>query len=543
MSVIGRATTKSYRHRILDLLSNSKQSFTNNIRKGSLHDEICLSRIRSLHKTKRSLYPSVNDTFLKYKEFGLSPISTKLLSSYKGFLKTGTTKRFVSNSRYNGRVGQTTLNITKMNSKFACSCQPNRFFSTSKKKLTVDNREQISLQSPAGALYDQNENQPVYIPQVPLHSKDGRRRKRVLVLCTGGTLTMAPDPNNSKSGLRPVQGSLTQYMNEMKELENENMPEVVTHEYTPLLDSSDLGPAEWAVLAQDIKTNYHYFDGFVVLMGTDTMAYTATALSFMLENLGKPVVFTGSQIPLREPYNDARRNLIMALIFASRDSICEVLIFFHDRLLRACRSTKVNTHNLMAFDSPNLDPLATIGISIKENESLIRPHAKGALRVHTELETRIISLRLVPGYEDNMIRHMIDSATESNLKALVICLYGTGNLPSLKHSIIDCVHDATKKGILVVASTQCQSGSVMMGHYATGRALKEVGVVSGSDMTLEAVSCKIGYLMGRGDLTTEEVGTLMSVSLRGEVTPEEALPPTPLSSDYQIGIRKGKTYY
>ena len=167
---------------------------------------------------------------------------------------------------------------------------------------------------------------------------------------------MAPD--SSRGGaLAPVQGAITSYMQEMKELNNETMPEVVVHEYAPFYDSSDLGPSEWAVLASDIQENYYHYDGFVVLMGTDTMAYTATALTFMLENLGKPVIFTGSQIPLSQPYNDARRNLIMSLIFASRYTIPEFCIFFHDRLLRACRSTKVNTHKLKAFDSPNLEPL------------------------------------------------------------------------------------------------------------------------------------------------------------------------------------------
>lgn len=149
---------------------------------------------------------------------------------------------------------------------------------------------------------------------------------------------MAPNTNGS---LAPVEGALSRYMEDMDELKADNMPDTALFEYTPFYDSSDLGPADWARVARDIKANYLHFDGFVVCTGTDTMAYFATALSFMLENLGKPVVFTGSQIPLCEPYNDARRNLIMSLIFASRDTINEVTIFFHDRLLRACRSTKV----------------------------------------------------------------------------------------------------------------------------------------------------------------------------------------------------------
>ena len=264
----------------------------------------------------------------------------------------------------------------------------------------------------------------------------------------------------------------------------------------------------------------------------------------MLENLGKPVVFTGSQIPFSEPYNDARRNLIMALIFASRDTINEVSIFFHDRLLRACRTTKVNTHRLLAFDSPNMDPLAKIGITIDENEHLILPPPRGALRVHSEMDTRLLTLRLVPGFDDGMIKALIQSGYESgSLKTLVLQLYGTGNVPSVKDDFIQILSDAREKGILVVASTQCFTGSVMMGHYATGLALEKAGVVSANDMTVEAIACKCAYLFGRGDLTNEEVGNLLSVSIRGEVTPADALSPPPLSSAYQRASRKGKKYY
>lgn len=407
-----------------------------------------------------------------------------------------------------------------------------------------------SLQKPAGRLWaadivedDEEIGDRQFIPQVMLHENDGRARKRVLILCTGGTLTMAPDPKLG-GALAPVEGALSEYMKGMSELHAEHMPEVILHEYSPFYDSSDLGPADWARIAADIKTNYLHFDGFVVITGTDTMAYCATALAFMLENLGKPVVFTGSQIPLCEPYNDGRRNLIMALIFACRDTINEVTIFFHDRLLRACRATKVNTHRLLAFDSPNMDPLATIGISIDESDHLMLPPAKGALRLHTRMDTRLLTIRLVPGFDDGMIREMIERNLETNsLQALVLQLYGTGNIPSVKESFIQLLADAASKGILVVASTQCFTGSVMMGHYAVGKALASAGVVSANDMTLEAIACKIGYLYGRGDLTHEEAAALFGVSLRGEITPVEALSPPPLSSAYQRGIRKGKRYY
>lgn len=422
------------------------------------------------------------------------------------------------------------------------------------------------LQAPAGPLWgpdivddDNPNNSTMFIPEVPLYDGEGgTAQKRVLVLCTGGTLTMAPDPNQG-GALAPVEGAISRYMQDMSELHQPGMPEYVLHEYSPFRDSSDLGPADWATLAKDIKANYLHFDGFVILMGTDTMAYTATALSFMLENLGKPVVFTGSQIPLCEPYNDARHNLIMAMIFASRDTINEVSIFFHDRLLRANRATKVNTHQLKAFDSPNMDPLATIGITIDENEHLILPPPKGALRVHTRMDTRLLTLRLVPGFDDAMIWHLIEANLHDNdrdtttttrideqpimtgtgggsavaatvattgstsvekrhhrLKVLVLQLYGTGNIPSVKESFIQLLADARDRGIFVVASTQCFTGNVMMGHYATGVALQEAGVVSASDMTLEAIACKSAYLFGRQDLDDSEIADLMGVSLRGE---------------------------
>jgi len=187
----------------------------------------------------------------------------------------------------------------------------------------------------------------------------------------------------------------------------------------------------------------------------------------------------------------------MSLIFATRDSIPEVCIFFHDRLLRACRATKVNTHRLMAFDSPNLEPLAKIGITIDENENLSLPQARGALRVHTNMDSRLLTIRLVPGFDDEVMRQIVHGSTESNaLKVLVLQLYGTGNIPSLKKNFVQLLADAVEKNILVVASTQCHTGSVVIGHYATGLELKDAGVVSANDMTLEAVSCKAAYLLG-----------------------------------------------
>lgn len=389
-----------------------------------------------------------------------------------------------------------------------------------------------SIQKPAGRLWEGEDDVTHTIPH------RGSGRKKVLVLCTGGTLTMSPDASQGNS-LAPMEGALSSYMQSMPELTDDpEMPHIVTHEYRPLIDSSDMGPGDWNVIAEDIATNYYHFDGFVVLMGTDTMAFASSALSFMFQNLGKPIVFTGSQIPLREPYNDARKNLIMALIFASSDNFSEVVIFFHDRLIRANRATKVNTSKLLAFNSPNLPPLAEIGINIEENEHLFNPPPRGAFRLCTSMDTRLVTLRLVPGFDDTMIIHMIHAARETNLKGLILQLYGTGNLPSLKDDLIHSLTEAAEAGVVVVVTTQCHTGSVLLGHYATGQALKKAGVVSAGDMTLEATTTKLAYLLGRQDLTIDEVRDLMTVNLRGELTPENAMPPPPLASTYQKAIAK-----
>ena len=497
----------------------------------------------------------LNTELSRYKKLSLSLVEIDLESIYIYNImwkrsSVWWSRRTISNNRSSSNGSTRLLLRTSTQTSSGPSClallDPRRLFTTTTNNnnttTTTNNKNKNNTrpaQQPAGKLYHEQE---AHIPQVSLHAHDGRTRKRVLVLCTGGTLTMAPDKHGA---LAPVEGALGHYMrNHMHELQQERMPEVTLHEYTPFYDSSDLGPVDWARLAHDIRDNYLHFDGFVIIMGTDTMAYCATALAFMLENLGKPVVFTGSQIPLTEPYNDARRNLIMALIFASRDTINEVTIFFHDRLLRACRTTKVNTHRLMAFDSPNIDPLATIGITIDENDHLQLPPARGALRVHSNMDTRLLTLRLVPGFDDAMIKDMIDRNVEQNLmRAMVLQLYGTGNIPSVKESFIQLLADAVDRGLLVVAATQCHTGSVMMGHYAVGKALESAGVVSAADMTLEATACKIAYLYGRQDLNHKEVATLMGVSIRGEITPPEALSPPPLSSAYQQGIRKGKKFY
>lgn len=258
------------------------------------------------------------------------------------------------------------------------------------------------------------------------------------------------------------------------------------------------------------------------------MAYTASALSFMLEGLGKPVILTGSIIPLCEPFNDARRNLIASLMFASQLELCEVAIFFNDRLLRGNRAIKCDSSGLAAFDTPNLAPLATIGATVATSRHLWQPQPVCRLRVHTELGVGVVVIRLTPGFDDSAISAMVDHA---DLHGLVLSLYGTGNGPSHKESFMRILHQAIKKDILVVATTQCQRGSVSLDTYEVGRRLLEIGVVSAGDMTTEACVAKIAYLVGRG-LSSSELRRAMTDNIRGELSP----PAEALQSQEQIRL-------
>src|SRR6266540_6288022 len=224
-------------------------------------------------------------------------------------------------------------------------------------------------------------------------------RKRVYIAYTGGTIGM----RRTRAGYRPEPGSLQRQMAEMPELRNASMPAFTIHEYEPLLDSSNMTPQEWVNIARDIAKNYRRYDGFVVLHGTDTMAYTASALPFMLSGLGKPVVITGSQIPLCEVRNDARENLITSLLIAAGYEIPEVCLYFGGQLLRGCRAVKVSADGFAAFDSPNFPPLGTVGIDIEVNWDLVRKSNGRRLRVH-DLHAPVVSaLRLFPGISPDLV--------------------------------------------------------------------------------------------------------------------------------------------
>lgn len=333
-------------------------------------------------------------------------------------------------------------------------------------------------------------------------------KKRVYVIYTGGTIGMKRTPH----GYAPAPGSLQEQMKGMPELRDPSMPDVMIHEYDPLLDSSNMSPAEWMKIARDIAGNYEDYDGFVVLHGTDTMAYTASALPFILEGLGKPVVVTGSQIPLVELRSDGRDNLVTSLLVAATLDIPEVCLYFGRQLLRGSRAVKVSTHGLAPFTSPNYPPLGTFGVDIDIRRDLIRPQ-HGALEVH-EVRSAVLSVvRLIPGISASFIRNVLAPPVQ----AVVLQAYGVGNGPDRDTGFLDALAEATERGVVIVDCSQCLTGYVDLDEYTAGSALAKAGVISGYDLTVEAAVAKLTYLFSRYD-DPSRVRDEMQRDLRGEMT-------------------------
>lgn len=338
------------------------------------------------------------------------------------------------------------------------------------------------------------------------------KRKRVYIAYTGGTIGMARRDDGSYA---PRPRYLQELMAGLPELRDPRAPEYRIVEYPLLRDSATMTPRDWTAIAEDIAAHYQAFDGFVVLHGTDTMAYTASALSFMLRGLGKPVVLTGAQIPLCEMRSDGRENLITALLIAANEPIPEVCLSFGSRLLRGCRAVKVNASGLEAFDSPNFPPLAQIGIGIELDRRLLRPPPPldtplGVQPISPDV--RVGALRLFPGIAAEMV-----AAVLRPLQGLVLETYGAGNGPADDEALVAALAEANSRGVVIVNCTQCLRGRVDLSSYATGAALLRAGVVSGNDLTAEAALTKLAYLFSAGH-GPAEVRALMGQDLRGELT-------------------------
>lgn len=334
-------------------------------------------------------------------------------------------------------------------------------------------------------------------------------RTRIQILNTGGTIGM----RRTDRGYAPEPGYLGRLMADMPELRHPSMPEFDVQELDVLLDSANMMPSDWSRIARGIAERYDDYDGWVVIHGTDTMAYTASALAFMLEGLGKPVLVTGSQIPLCEVRSDARTNLVTSLLIASRFRIPEVCLFFGDRLFRGCRSVKVSADGFDAFDSPNYPPLGTVGIDIDINWTRVRTPTESALALREIASPYVGALRLFPGISAELVHN----ALQPPLQGLVLEAYGVGNAPERNREFVRALEEASARGVVIVNCTQCLSGTVDLGGYATGSVLARAGVISGYDMTAEAALTKLAFLFSLG-LEPAEVKEKMQEDLRGELT-------------------------
>jgi L-asparaginases, type I len=334
--------------------------------------------------------------------------------------------------------------------------------------------------------------------------------KKILVIYTGGTIGMVKD---AKTGtLLPFSmNKIYEALPVLREFDCQ----IESYSFSPIIDSSNMKPAFWLRLAKIIKDNYAQYDGFIVLHGTDTMSYTASCLSFLLENLSKPVILTGSQLPLGMIRTDGRDNIIDAVEIASQNAVCvpEVCVFFEDKLYRGNRTTKINAEYFQAFSSYNYPSLAKVGINISYKTDKIMPLPKGELKVYDNLDDRVLLIKIYPGLKEEYFHLML---AMKDLKGVVLETFGSGNAPT-EDWFLNELKAAIDRGVIVYNVTQCKEGSVVMGHYETSATLAQIGVIGGKDITTESALAKLMFLLGN-HTDKDQIKQLLTQSLRGEIS-------------------------